>query len=220
MKKVNELPNHYSTIEDLTLYRWDRYTSTKDNNWFLVDYDGRQSKIDCKELTDVENSIQDQYFKAIDDRSFSNKMQKWAEIDYLKTKYDTCNFLLDELTLTIELEMDPNAKKHLNYLTERRYKIIDQLKKWGLKFPVLNSLVDDLLLMSEFRTVLLGIKTQIGIISNELINDGKKEHTSLLRQLRIVEMSLNYNYRLDPKKITVAEWIEECKLMEEKAKQN
>jgi len=87
MKKVNSLPNHYATIDYLTLYRWDKYTQTKDNNWFLVDYDGRQKKISCPELGKVEESIQDQYFKAIDDRSFSMKIQKWAKIDALKSKY-------------------------------------------------------------------------------------------------------------------------------------
>ena len=75
MKKVNELPNHYSTIEDLTLYRWDRYTSTKDNNWFLVDYDGRQKKIECDELKEVEKALIDEYFKSVDDRFFASKIK-------------------------------------------------------------------------------------------------------------------------------------------------
>ena len=88
MKKVESLPNHYSSIDNLTLYRWDRYVNTKDNNWFLVDYDGRQTKISSNELDSLEESIQDQYFKAIDDRSFSLKIQKWAKIGFLKQKYE------------------------------------------------------------------------------------------------------------------------------------
>lgn len=220
MKKVSNLPNHFATIEDLSLYRWDRYTSTKDNNWFLVDYDGRQEKIDCNELTEVEKSIQDQYFKAVDDRSFSLKMQKWSKIDWLKSKHSTCNFLLDELSMTIQLEMDINAKEHLSYLTERRFKLVAELKKWGLKFPIMNSLKADLLLIQDFRNVLKGIVTEIAIIANELKDDGKKEHKSLVKQLQIATLGLGYAYRLDAKQISLAEWIEICKLLEEKAKQN
>ncbi len=220
MKKVSNLPNHFATIEDLSLYRWDRYTSTKDNNWFLVDYDGRQEKIDCDELTEVEKSIQDQYFKAVDDRSFSLKMQKWSKIDWLKSKHSTCNFLLDELSMTIQLEMDINAKEHLSYLTERRFKLVAELKKWGLKFPIMNSLKADLLLIQDFRNVLKGIVTEIAIIANELKDDGQKERKLLIEQLQIATLGLGYSFRLDAKVISLAEWIVICKLLEKKAKQN
>lgn len=213
MKKISELPNHYSSIEDLTLYRWDKYTSTKDNNWFLVDYDGRQPKINNPALIEVEKVLQDQYFKAIDDRTFSEKMQKWSKMDWLKRKYDTCNMLLSELNFTIQ--QDP-----IDYFVQRRLLYINKLKEFGLKFPIINSVYDDYILIRDYTTSLEGIKTQIGILSNELQEDGKKEHVALLKQLRIVEIGLGYSYRLDPKKITVSEWIEELKLLEEKAKKN
>jgi len=219
MTKVSNLPNHFATIEDLTLYRWYRYTSTKDNNWFLVNYDGRQTKIDSEELKEVEKSIQDQYFKAVDDRSFSSKMQKWSKIDWLKTKSQTCSFLLDELSMTIQLELDPEAKKYLDYLTDRRYKIIAELKKWGLKFPVLNSLKDDLLLIIDFRNVLKGIVTEIAIIANELKDDGQKETSSLYGMIAIAKSQLS-GYEMNPKIMCVAEWIEICKILDKKAKQN
>jgi hypothetical protein len=213
MKKVSELPNHYSTIEDLTLYRWDKYTSTKDNNWFLVDYDGRQTKVNSDELSQVETSIQDQYFKAVNDRSFSVKMQKWSKIDWLKRKYEICNMLLSELNFTIQQEAN-------SFFIERRLLYINKLKEFGFKFPLLNSVYEDSILIRDYVTSLDGIKTQIAILSGELKTDEIKEHASLLKQLRIVEIGLGYSYRLDPKKITVAEWIEELKLLEEKAKKN
>lgn len=213
MKQISELPNHYASIEHLTLYRWDKFTSTKDNNWFLVDYDGRQKKIDSPELKEVEKVLVDEYFKAVDDRCFSDKLQKWNEIDLLKSKFEVCHLLLDHLFFTVNAELN-------DYFIERRFMYIKELKKWGLKFPELNSVYEDNVLISTYRTVLEGIRTQIGIIHNELQIDGQKEHKSLLRQLRMVELGLGYNYRLDPKKITVMEWIEDCKLLEEKAKQN
>lgn len=213
MNKVSELPNHYASIEDLSLYRWDKYTQTKDNNWFLVDYDGRQTKLDESVLKEVENKLIDQYFKAIDDRGFSLKMQKWSKMDWLKSKYDTCNLLLSELNFTIQQDAH-------EYFIERRLVYINELKKWGLKFTVLNSVYDDSILIRDYTAALEGIKTQIALISNELQIDGKKEHASLIKQLKIAELGLGYSYRLDAKQISVAEWIEICKLLDEKAKKN
>lgn len=216
MKKAEfSLPNHYSTIDHLTLYRWDRYTATRDNNWLLVDYDGRQKKLDCPELTEVENSLRDQYFKAVDDRSFSNKMQKWGEIDWLKTKFMTCNFLLSELETTILI----TSKEHQKYLAERRYNIVTELKKWGLKFPQLNNFYEDSLLIKTFRTVLEGVKTQISIIEGELKEEGQKQQQGLYKQIAFAKMVLQ-GYEMNPRVMVVAEWIEICKLIEEKAKKN
>lgn len=219
MKKVSELPNHYTSIEDLTLYRWDKYTTTKDSNWFLVDYDGRQKKIECEGLKEVENALIDEYFKAVDDRFFASKMQKWSKIDWLKTKYSTCHFLLNELSFTIQLELNTEAKEHILYLSERRYKIVQELKKWNLKFPELNSLQSDLDLIGVFRTVLDGIKTQIGMLSNELQKDGQKESKALYEQIAIAKTALP-GYEMNPRIMVVAEWIAIHKLLEEKAKKN
>jgi len=209
MKKVATLPNYYSTIEELTLYRWDKYCQTKDNNWFLVDYDGRQKKIDIPELKEIEDSLIEQYFKAIDDRSFSLKIQKWAKIDCLKTKYQIVDSLLHFMWLGFG-----NDKKE----QEQRCLIIAELKKWGFKFPELNSVEADKSLIIDYRKALEGIKTQIGIISNELQADGKKEKKSLQRQISFVETFLKIP--IDERKISLARWIAYWQDINEKAKQN
>lgn len=213
MNKISELPNHYASIEDLTLYRWDKYTQTKDNNWFLIDYDGRQTKLDSEDLKTVENDLVDQYFKAVDDRSFSNKMQKWGRIDFLKRKFETCHLLLDGLTTIIGFPVTKET-------SEMRIKYVLELKKWRLNFPLLNSFYDDTVLINEFRNALEGIATEIALISKEVIKEGREESSSLSKQLQIATITLSYPYRLNPKEITVSEWIEICKLVEEKAKQN
>ena len=89
--------NIYDSIETLPLYNWDKYLNTKDTNWFLVDFDGRQKKVDP--LLGIEIKIIDEYFKALDDRSLSIKLQKWAKIDNLITKYNIVNHLLDRLSI-------------------------------------------------------------------------------------------------------------------------
>jgi len=211
MKKLTSLPNHFATIEDLTLYRWDKYTSTKDNNWFLVYYDGRQKKLSPYVLKEVENSLIEQYFKAVGDRSFELKIQKWAKIDSLKTKYQVVGSLLTCMWMGFGNDVKEQ---------EQRFLIIAELKKWGFKFPELNNVESDRQLIIDYRKALEGISTQIAIISNELQDDGKKESQSLTKQLQIATIGLQYPYRLNPKEITVLEWIEICKLLNEKAKLN
>ena len=210
MKKVESLPNHYSNIDNLTLYRWDRYVNTKDNNWFLVDYDGRQKKISSDELDKLEESIQDQYFTAIDDRSFSLKIQKWAKIGYLRQKYDVVDALLNRMWSGFGDDLQQQ---------EVRFLIIKELRLWGFKFPELNSVVDDRELIINFRKSLEGIKTQIAIISNELVDDGKKESKNLYAQIVIAKSSLP-NYEMNPRIMVLSEWIEICKIIQEIAKKN
>jgi hypothetical protein len=52
------------------LYNWDRYLATKDNNWFIIGYDGRQAKVQSDVLTQLEATIQDEYFKEINDNDY------------------------------------------------------------------------------------------------------------------------------------------------------
>lgn len=210
MKKTFSLPNHYSTIDHLTLYRWDKYTQTKDNNWFLVDYDGRQPKISCDELDKVEESLQEQYFKAVDDNSFSLKLQKWAKIGKLQTKYS----IVDSLLNFMWMGFGDGVKEQ-----EQRFLIIQQLKGWGFKFPELNSVVADRDLIINYRKALEGIKTQIALIANELKDDGRKEQANLYKQITIAKMALP-GYEMNPRVMVVAEWIEICKQVQERAKKN
>lgn len=210
MKKVKSLPNHYSTIDHLTLYRWDRYTNTKDNNWFLVDYDGRQPKIICPELVKVEESLQDQYFNAVDDRSFSLKIQKWAKIGCLKQKYEVVDALLHRMWMGFGDDFEQ---------METRLLIIKQLRLWGFKFPELNSVEADKELIINFRKSLEGISTQIALLANELKEDGYKQTKNLYSQIVIAKSALQ-GYEMNPRIMVVSEWIEICKQVQEIAKKN
>ena len=210
MKKVTSLPNHYSTIDHLTLYRWDKYTQTKDNNWFLVDYDGRQKKIDAPELKAIEEDLQDQYFTAVDDRSFSLKMQKWGRIDALQTKYKIVDALLNFMWQGFG-----NDIKEM----EQRLLIIKELRKWGFKFPELNSVIADRDLIIQFRTALEGVKTQIALLSNELKDDSKKNQANLYKQIAIAKTAL-HGYEINARTMVLSEWIEVCKLIQEVSKKN
>jgi hypothetical protein len=195
----------YDNIETLPLYNWDKYLSTKDTNWFRNDFDGRQSKHDP--FLKEEESILEEYFTAINDRSFTIKMQKWAKINSLVTKYSVVNHILDRFLVGFSNEQ-----------MQTRHDFVEQLRKHGFKILEINTELGDLKEVERIRQEVQGIKTKIKLLESELKEDGNKESTTLQRQLQIATLGLGYSYRLNPKEISVAEWIEICKMLEEKNK--
>ena len=206
--KPNKI-EYFDTIENLPLYNFDKYRNTKDLNWFVVGFDGRQKKETTDELKAVESIILDEYFKALDDKSFSRRLQSWAKIDALKLQYNTVKSLLSRMHLGFA-----------DFQMETRLMFIKQLSMHGFKMPEINSIDGDFLELQRLNTACEGIRTKIALIEIELNKDAKTESTSLSRQLQIATLGLQYPYRLNPKEITVSEWIEICKLLEEKSKQN
>lgn len=198
---------YYDTIETLPLYNWDKYLSTKDLNWFIIGFDGRQTKLVNDELKQLEASLQDEYFTAIKDRSFTLKLHKWAKIDHLITKFNVVTTLIERMkTGFVDMEI--------------RHLFIEQLRLHGFPMPELNTFAGDLEELERISNEVGGIKNQIILLQNELKTEGKRETTSLQKQLIIVAIALGINYRLNSKEITTLEWIEMCKIMEEKAKEN
>ena len=200
---------YYDTIETLPLYNFDKYRNTRDFNWFVIGYDGRQTKQSNPSLEAIEKVILDEYFKAIDDRSFTNRLQKWAEIEVLKTKYFVVKSLINRMWLGFG-----------NNQMELRLLFVKELAKHGFKMSEINTIDGDAVELARLNTGCEGIKTKISLIELELNKDAKVETTSLSKQLQIATIGLQYPYRLDAKIIIVSEWIEICKLLEEKSKQN
>ena len=207
MKETKQ--QYYNGIETLPLYNFDKYRKTKDLNWFILGFDGRQSKQNSNQLQAIEKTILDEYFKAIDDRSFTNRLQKWGEIEALKLKYHVVKSLINRMWLGFGNEQ-----------METRLLFIKELTRHGYKMSEVNTIDGDAVELARLNTGCEGIKTKISLIEMELNKDAKVETTSLAKQLQIATIGLQYPYRLNPKEITVSEWIEICKLLEEKAKQN
>lgn len=206
---MTEVKEYYHTIEILPLYNWDRYLATKDFNWFIKGFDGRQAKIENEYLVELESNIQDEYFEAINDHVFRNKITKWDRINKLKSKYIACSSVIDRMWLGF-------AESQI----ETRYLFIRLLKGFGYKMPEINTVGGDGFELQRIHNALQGILTQIAILELELKEDAVKERTNLNKQLLIMEMSLNLGRKINPKKTTVSEWIEMGKLIEERAKQN
>jgi hypothetical protein len=209
MKKT--IQKYYDSIENLPLYNFDKYRSNRDLNWFIIGFDGRQKKENTLELELIEKNILEEYFKAIDDRSFSSRMQKLTEIEHLKLKYNVIKSLVNRIWLGFG-----------DNQMETRHIFINELGKHGqgFKMPLINTQQGDAEELIRINEGVEGLKTKINLIEAELKVGEKKESANLSRQLRIVEIGLGYSYRLNPKDVTVKDWIEELKLLEEKSKQN
>lgn len=193
-KKEIEL---YTSIDTLLLYNWDRYLATKDNNWFIIGYDGREKKIQSEVLTQLEATIQDEYFKEINDNDFTKKLQKWAKIDNLTTKYNYVSSVLQTMWLGFaDNEM------------ELRLKYVEMLGKFGFTMSKVNTVDGDFVELTRINQELQGVKTQIKILQDELQQDGVIENKSLGLQLKIMTKALGFTVGLNAKELTVKEWVE------------
>lgn len=200
---------YYDSIEVLPLYNWDKYTTTRDNNWLIIGFNGRQTKIDNEELPVLEAKLQEEYFKAVDDRTFTKKLQKWAKIDNLRTRYNVIALLCKRLWLGFgDMQM------------ELRQQYIEIINKFGFNMPIINTVEGDAEEIALITQAMQNIKTQIEMLESELKTDDKKQTYSLNKQMVLVGLSLGLPYKINPKETTVMEWVELCKLLEEKNVQN
>ena len=196
---------YYDSIEVLPLYNWDKYTTTRDNNWLIIDFNGRQPKIANDDLNALEGKLQEEYFKAVDDRTFTKKLQKWAKIDNLRTKYNVISMLCQRLWLGFgDMQM------------ELRQNYIEIINKFGFNMPLINTVEGDAEEIALITNSMQNIKTQIEMLESELKTDEKKQTYSLNKQMVLVSLGLGLSYKIDAKQTTVSEWIELCKLLEEK----
>ena len=208
-RNKRETIEYYESIKELILWSWDRYLATKDNNFFIVGYDGRQPRVVNEKLANLEKKLQDEYFIEVDDRDFNKKIEKWMKIDNLQTKYTVVNMILDRMWLGFpDSQMDVRAA------------YIQKLNKLGFKMPLINSVIGDAEEILRIREELNGIITQIKIIKDELKTDAVVEHRSLNLQLKMMSKAMDFGFQLNPKELTVSEWIELCKELKTLAAKN
>lgn len=201
----------YNTIHTLPLFNFDRYLATKDVNWFIVDYDGRQKKKESDQLNKLESEIMEEYYVELDDKQFEAKLKKWAKIDDLQLKYNTINSVIVGFAYGFQNTIQGQ---------ELRMKYIELLAKYRIKIPIMNSPSGDNEELLKVKSQLENIRTQIKMIQDELQVDGKVQKHNLYKQLRIVSLALGQKDVSNPKEITVAQWIADCKLAKEISEQN
>lgn len=201
----------YNTIHTLPLFNFDRYLATKDVNWFLIDYDGRQKRKESDQLNKLESEIMEEYYVELDDKQFEAKIKKWAKIDDLQLKYNTINSVIVGFAYGFQNTIQGQ---------ELRMKYIELLAKYRIKIPIMNSPSGDNEELLKVKSQLENIRTQIKMIQDELQVDGKAQKHNLYKQLRIVSLALGQKDVANPKEITVAQWIADCKLAKEISEQN
>lgn len=201
----------YNTIHTLPLFNFDRYLATKDVNWFLVDYDGRQKRKESDQLNKLESEIMEEYYVELDDKQFEAKLKKWAKIDDLQLKYNTINSVIVGFATGFNATIQ-GQELRMNY--------IELLVKYRIKIPIMNSPSGDNEELLKVKSQLENIRTQIKMIQDELQVDGKAQKHNLYKQLRIVSLALGQKGVANPKEITVAQWIADCKLAKEISEQN
>lgn len=201
----------YNTIHTLPLFNFDRYLATKDVNWFLIDYDGRQKRKESDQLNKLESEIMEEYYVELDDKQFEAQIKKWAKIDDLQLKYNTINSVIVGFAYGFQNTIQGQ---------ELRMKYIELLAKYRIKIPIMNSPSGDNEELLKVKSQLENIRTQIKMIQDELQVDGKAQKHNLYKQLRIVSLALGQKDVANPKEITVAQWIADCKLAKEISEQN
>lgn len=202
----------YTTIEELPLYKFDKYLQSKDVNWFRKTYTGQEKKIKPSQAhSDLEFEILDQYYKAVDDKAFIEKLQKWAKIQVLRTKYVVCINLVQRIYVGFHDE-------------ETRFKFIDALASHGYKISKINNRAGEVEELQVALQQIEGIKNQIHILEEQLQEEGRKESHNLTKQIKFVELNLGAKYhhqiKINPKETSVAEWIEYQKELKELVEQN
>lgn len=209
-RKVKTL-DVYDSIEVLPLFNFDKYRSTGDNNWFLTAYSGKEKRIESELLKQAELKCCDEYEKATDDRSFQLTLQTYVKISNIQTKFNLVLGLID----TMAQGFTPDAKSQ-----EIRAQMIQVMCDWGYPMNIIATPVEDLMRLREINDELPGLKTQIAILREKIKITTAKQSQSLNRQMRVVQIGLGLKSDYNPRTITVSQWIDDCKMLEEISKQN
>ena len=206
---------YYDDIEILPLWSFNKYKKTKDLNFLIEGYDGRQPKVTDEailtKLKEIEEKVITQYFEALDDYSYQIRLRKVAQLEVINTRYITVMVILDRLSRGFG-----DSKEQL----EVRYEYISTLAKLGFKMPVVNSIEGDMMEVIRISNEVKGLKNKANILISELKIEGKNEEVDINKQLIQISRALELGYKLAPKEISVLEYIQYMKLVEDKIKQD
>jgi hypothetical protein len=211
-KSINlSIKDAFNSCEDMLLYNYFQYRKTLDLNWFLNGYDGRQKKIDDNLLKPIEERINNEYYTLTNSRAFEIMIQNYAKIENLKTKY----FVVSTLIYNVAKGFGHDKESQLI-----RAKYIEQLGLHGFKMNLIATYEDDLIAIEAINNQIQGLKTKIKIIESQMKVEGNKEVSSLQKQLIIIGIGLGLNYKINPKEISIIDWVEMIEIIKEKSKQN
>lgn len=184
----------YTTCREMPLHNFSMYLETNDLLWFSVDHK------ESDELKEAMTTFFTEYIELTKNKSITNRFVKMHKMMKIDVKYRSVSILLKAIY---------NHKLGKVELEE----LIEELRKWGYKVYK----EKDLFLQIEtIHNRIQNLKTQYEILQIELDKEGKKESVSIEKQLIAVAKSLELNYPLKAKEISVLEWIEYQNMLKEK----
>ena len=181
-------PTLYNSCELMPLYNYFKYSETNDPKWFTKEH------VDFKGIEKVIEDFYNDYVDYSKNQSIQNRFSNIFEIMRLENKYKSVISICQGI-------YNFNTKLDKSYLDE----LVTLLEKWNYKIDKSKDLFIQLeLILKRIK----GIKTRIEILRDKLKTEGNKEVQSITLQLLNIERGLDLKYRLDPKKISVKDFID------------
>jgi len=187
----------YDSIKTLPLYNWDQMIESDDYNWLIIGYDGRQKKQESQELQALKNYFINQYIEIVDDGTYLSRLRLMARINKLEVQKLRLSVLIDIFWRGFSV-----------FSQDLRLKYIKEINSIGaFDMPEINTLQGDFEAIQRVIAGRDGIDTTISLLKKELKHEPKKERSLFLR-LRELEKVLDYNIKLNPKEMTLKDYID------------
>lgn len=196
----------YETLEDMHLYEFRQFLSTKDNLWFCDYYKQKEAKRNVKKPhpNDLKNALHNIFGKIWEKTLDDSYLERFSDIHNLekyKTKYRSVKILIETIKNTNTLFHDEFVKD-----------FVFELEKW-YKIDK-NRLLSDQI--EEIEQKLEAVKTEIDFYTQKLEKTDNKTESNLSKEIKEIELYLGVSYKIDEKTTTLAEWLDYLALAKEK----
>lgn len=172
----------------MPLYNFFKYTETNDTKYFTKEH------VEVENIALTIEQFYNDYIEYSKNQSIQNRFSTMFEIMRLENKYKSV-YSICQAIYNFNPKLD---KKYLDSL-------IELLNAWNYKIDSKKEL------FSQLETILKrikGIKTRIELLTDKIKTDGVKEVQSINIQLLNIERGLDLKYRLNPKEISVKDFID------------
>ena len=178
----------YDTCEKMPLYNFFKYTETNDLKWFTKEF------LEHQELPMVVERFYNDYIAYSKNQSIQNRFNTMFEIMRLENKYKSVYSICQAIY---------NYDTRLG--SELLNELVGLLEKWHYK---INKDKDLFTQLEAILNRIKGIKTRIEVLTDKLKLDEKQEVQSIQIQLLNIERALDLKYRLNPKELSVKDFID------------
>lgn len=178
----------YEHPSEMPLFNFLKYLESRDLKYFTKEHK------EHKDLFDIMTIFFGHYLELSKNNSILNRFGVIHDIMRYQRKYRTVDLLVKTL-----YNFPPKGDmKQFNELVE-------QLEKWNYKIDKTKDIFSQL---ENISARIQGIKTKIALLEDQLKEEDNKTVVTIESQIISVERILELRYKINPKEITVLEWIE------------